>query len=231
MGYSSKGTREKPTAHPASFSAMTNIRAAETFHNGGSSYTSKNLILSPYINIYGLCLEGEASYEHSSNSREKGKFRRAYTTLVYDWASEDIMFKYGDVFSHSLSYQSAPRVWGFNIHKDVEREKSEGVNSPIQITLLRTSTIEVYSKGNLIRTRTQVAPGTYIFDDLSYHSGENDIKIKIIDDTGREQILDESCFFESSLVTKGKFTFNGTYGYTEVNKYLSRRYDKKNHVL
>lgn len=231
LGSSYRKNRAKSNATPAYVSAFMNVRAAQTFYQNKHSYNTKDLVFTPAINLCGLCTEGEVSYKHSSDSNQKGKFHRDYTTFVYDWVEPDTMFKYGDVFSHSLSYQSAPHVWGFNIYKDVEREKSEGINSPIQITLLRTSTIEVYSNNNLIKTRTNVAPGTYTLDDISYNNGANDIKIKIIDDTGREQILDESCFYESSYVPKGKFTFNGTYGYPEINDKGKGRYDKKNPVI
>ena len=231
LGYHYGKTKIKPNATPAYISGFMNVRAAQTFYQSNHSYNTKDLVLTPAVNLFGLCAEGEVSYKQSSDAKEKSKFRRDYTTFVYDWAEPDVMFRYGDVFSHSLSYQSAPHVWGFNIYKDVEREKSEGINSPIQITLLRTSTIEVYSNNNLIKTRTNVAPGTYTLDDISYRNGANDIKIKIIDDTGREQILDESCFYESSFVPQGKFTFNGTYGYPEINDQEKGRYDKKNPVI
>jgi outer membrane usher protein len=97
--------------------------------------------------------------------------------------------------------------------------------------LFKKSTIEIYSNNHLIRTRTNVAPGTYILDDISYNNGANDIKIKIIDESGREEILDESFFYESSYVPQGKFTFNGSYGYPEINDPIKGRYDQKNPML
>lgn len=226
-----KGSRrEKSNVDPANISAVMNVRVAQLFERGKSHPSNKkNLIITPYVNLFGICVEGETSYEQSTG--DKGRFRRDRTTVVYDWAEPDIMFKFGDIISQSLSYQSPPRLWGFNINKDVEREKSEGFSSPIRITLLKTSTIEVYSNNHLIRTRTNVAPGTYILDDISYNSGTNDIKIKLIDESGREEILDESFFYESSYVPKGKFTFNGSYGYPEINDPIKGRYDKKNPLL
>ncbi len=221
---------KRSNVDPANVSAAINVRASESFSRHDIySENKKNLILTPYINLLGLCVEGEVSYEKTTNS--KGQFHRDYSTLVYDWAEPDIMFRYGDIFSKSLSYQSPPRIWGLNINKDVERKKSEGFSSPIRITLLKTSTIEIYSNNHLIRTRTNVAPGTYILDDISYNSGANDIKIKIIDETGHEETLDESFFYEGSFVPKGNFTFNGSYGYPEINDYEKGRYDKKNPLL
>lgn len=231
LGESSSRRREIPNAYPAAVSAFCNIRAAETFHKEHSSYNTKDLVLAPAINLWGLCVEGSTSYSHSSNYDKKGKFKRDYTTAVYDFANYNTMLRFGDVFSHSLSYQSVPHVWGININKDIPREMQSSMRNNIQITILRTSTVEVYSDGHLIRTKTNVAPGTYIFDDISYKNGSNDIKIKIIDDTGKEQILDESCYYESSYVPKGEFTFDGTYGYPEVNNPTTGRYDKKNGIM
>ncbi|MBO7537618.1 MAG: fimbria/pilus outer membrane usher protein [Alphaproteobacteria bacterium] len=222
--------RERSNVDPANVSAVMNVRVSQSFERGKSRPSNKkNLIFTPYVNLFGICVEGEASYEQSTGN--KGRFRRDRTTVVYDWAEPDVMFKLGDIISQSLNYQSPPHLWGFNINKDVEREKSEGFSSPIRITLLKTSTIEVYSNNHLIRTRTNVAPGTYILDDISYNSGTNDIKIKVIDESGRVEILDESFFYESSYVPKGKFTFNGSYGYPEINDSIKGRYDKKNPLL
>jgi outer membrane usher protein FimD/PapC len=183
--------------------------------------------MSPVVNLFGLCVEGEVSYEHASEDEKKGKFYRDYTTFVYDLPKQDVMLRFGDVFSRTLSYQSVPRVWGLNVFKDVSAEKSQGRRGPIQITLLRKSTVEVYVDGNLIITRTNVVPGTYTFDDIGLHNGSNNILIKIIDDTGREQYIDESCFYEGSFVPKGSFTFDGTYGYPEIRDNQKGRYDKK----
>lgn len=232
LGGKKRSYKEKTNADPANISAVLNVRASQSFNRDRLySSTTQNLILTPYVNLFGLCAEGETSYQKSSDLNSKGKFHRDYLTFVYDWEKLDMMFRYGDIFCRSLSYQSPPRLWGFNIHKDVEREKSEGFSSPIRITLLKTSTIEIYSNNHLIRTRTNVAPGTYTLDDISYQGGENNIKIKIIDESGREEILDESFFYESSYVPKGKFTFNASYGYPEVNDPTKGKYDKKNPLL
>lgn len=222
--------REKSNTKPANISAAVNFRASQSFYRDkSSSSNTKDLVVIPYINLFGICVEAEGSYQKSSG--EKGKFHRDYITAVYDWAEADTMFRVGDVFSRSLSYQNPPRIWGIGINKDVEREKSEGFSNPIRVTLLKKSTIEIYSNNHLIRTRTNVAPGTYILDDVSYCNGANDIKIKIIDETGREEVLDESFFFESSYVPQGKFTFDGSYGYPEINDSIKGRYDKKNPLL
>lgn len=222
--------RERSNVDPANVSAVMNVRVSQSFrHNKSRSSNTKNLIVTPYVNLFGICVEGEASYKQSTG--DKGRFHRDRTTIVYDWAEPDVIFKFGDIISQSLSYQNSPHLWGFNINKDVEREKSEGFSSPIRITLLKTSTIEIYSNNHLIRTRTNVAPGTYILDDISYNSGANDIKIKVIDESGRVEILDESFFYESSYVPKGKFTFNGSYGYPEINDPIKGRYNKKNPLL
>ena len=223
--------REIPNAFPANISGLCNIRASKTFYKEAKSYNSTNLVLSPALNFWGLCIEGQTFYMKTLDSKEKGKFKRDYTRAVYDFPDHDIMIQYGDVFSRSLSYQSVPHVWGFNFNKGVERISREGWDRNIQITLLKKSTIEIYSNGHLIRTKNDVAPGTYVLDDVSFHNGDNDIKVKIIDETGREEILDESCFYESSYVPKGEFTLNTTYGYPQVNHRVNGRYDKKHPVF
>lgn len=220
--------RERPNTEPANVSAVVNLRVSQSFNRYKSSNTT-NLVITPYINLFGICIEGEGTYERSAEC--KGKFHHDYTTVVYDWADADVMFRFGDIFSRTLSYQNPPRIWGIGVSKEVEREKSEGFLNPIRITLLKKSTIEIYSNNHLIRTRTNVAPGTYVLDDISYSNGANDIKIKIIDESGREEILDESFFYESSYIPQGKFTFDGSYGYPRIDDPIKGRWDKKNPIL
>lgn len=217
---------------PAKFSSRLNMRAAKQIHKRDiGTRNETNFIFTSAVNLFGLCAEGETSYRHASDSRKKDRFHRDYLTFVYDWADKDVLFKYGDIFNNSFSYQSVPHIWGFSINKDVEREKSEKIGAPIQITLLRTSTIEIYSGNNLIKTRHNVPPGTYTLDDIPYGRGANDIRVKIIDDTGREQMLDEGFFYESSYVPKGSFAFNGSWGYPKSHRTEGGRYDKDRPLL
>jgi outer membrane usher protein len=229
--------REKPNVKNAIFSGMMAARAAQSVQKHSSGDTrSTNLILSPTINFNGVALEGEASLDRSSSGTSGGrssqsKFHRAYTSIVYDMPDYDINIRGGDVFSYSNSYQNVPRVVGLSLRKGAQTTSVENFNSGMQVTLLRASRIEIYINDALVRVKECVAPGTYILDDIPYIYGSNDVKVKIIDDTGREKILTSSSFLDGAFVAPWNFAYGVTAGYPEVNDKVNGRYDRQNPVV
>ena len=220
------GARPRCNVIPADISGFLRMRASENFRNGDSRSNHQSLLFSPVLNVGGVVLEGECSHEKTSSQR--GRFHRAYTSLVYDWEEHDTLFRLGDVFGGYMQHCSAPRVLGIGISKDSPNIVYDRGNfaSPIQLVILRQSRVEVYVNDVLVQTRYDVAPGTYNLDNITYLNGSNNIKIKIIDDTGREQLLDESFFYESSFLPKGMYTFNVSAGYPESGG--NHRYDFQN---
>jgi outer membrane usher protein len=225
--------REKPNVKPASLSGYLTTRFSQSFSSTSveskkNTAQAKACLFTGAVNVRGLVLEGEASYNKSTGS--KGKFYRSYTTLVYDMPENNITVRAGDVFSSSTGYQSVPRLIGFGLQKSVPITTTENFNDSINITLLRTSTIEVYVNDVLTKTKTNISPGPYTLDDIPYIYGTNNIKIRIIDDTGREQFLDSTMFMDTSFIGYGQSGYEISAGYPEANNDQGR-YDKKNTVL
>jgi outer membrane usher protein len=124
-----------------------------------------------------------------------------------------------------------PGLWGLEFGRKPPRGSSgDFVGSP-RITLLRRSNIEVYVNGSLMKTRTNVAPGSYTLDDIPYVYGSNDVRIKITDDSGRERVLDTDIFLDSSFLGKGEMSFGLTAGYPESSDRTKGRYDRKNPLV
>ncbi|MDR2268508.1 MAG: fimbria/pilus outer membrane usher protein, partial [Holosporaceae bacterium] len=221
----------KPNVRSASVSGFINARVSQAFYQSGNPYHHRSMIFSPALNVCGLVLEGEVSQDYISNSRKRKGFRREYTSLVYDWWEKHLVFRGGDIFSHSARYENVPKLFGLQIKKEAVSNYEYGSARTLQITLLRRSTIKVYFNGNLVKVKENVAPGTYELDDISYANGANDVKIKIIDDAGREQNLEESFFLESAFVRHGEVGFNCSAGYPEINDQEKGRYDKSNRVI
>ncbi|MDR0406769.1 MAG: fimbria/pilus outer membrane usher protein [Holosporales bacterium] len=219
----SKGRKEKPNVTPATFSGFTNAHFSNTSHSGMYKSNSRTLILTPVINLLGITLEGECSYEQDSTS-SKRRFKKDYTALVYDWPEEALLFQIGDIFSHSVDYHSVPKVFGFSFYRNSLLKSGDDLTNDIPVTLLRQSTIEVYVNDALVKTKTNVAPGTYILNSIPCTYGFNNVKIKIIDDAGREQFLNANVFLDSSFVRKGESSYGLTIGYPEASN------NKKNFV-
>lgn len=224
-------TQIKQNVKQAMFSAFLNTRVAETMYRGEQTYNNRFIVLNHALNVSGLVMEGELSQNYLSNSKEGAKFYRDYTTLTYNFPESDSFIKLGDVFCDSRRYQSIPKLLGIKIQKGAESAYEEDIGEILQITLLRTSSVSIYINNNLVKRMENVAPGTYTIDDIAIPEGSNDIKIKIIDDTGREQVLDKSFFLKKSFIAQGKFAFSLSCGYPQSEDFDNGRYDKKNKVF
>ena len=233
-GHTEEDYRRKVTVKPAFISAMMNTRASQTISTyGGKSSsngnTSKSTVIdiSPAINVGGVVLEGAGTF-NKSNSDEKMKFHRDYLSVVYDFLDSPMRLRAGDIFGTSQSYYSVPRLWGIGFRKDAKTSSASNCSSNLQLTVLRESKIEIFVNDALIRTKEHVAPGTYYLDDVPYAYGYNDVKIKLTDNSGKEEIIDASSYLDGSIVAPGEFSLDCNFGYPEAdheNK-SKGRYDK-----
>lgn len=226
LGYRRRKWEKKPNVKNAALSGILNMRYSQEILNGNSDLGKQSvIILTPSVNYNGVCLESEFSCR-----RVTGKFdtRREYTRLVYDMPDRHMMVKCGDIFSYSLNYLQAPRLIGLEIDRDPARHGYVDTTSPIQVTLLRKSTLEVYIDGALVKTINDVAPGPYRLDDLPYRSGTNDVRVKIIDDTGRSTIIDSTSFLDSSFLGRGMYAYKFIAGCPERISSKESRYDTSN---
>lgn len=231
LGNSQEENQSKPNVKPAFVSAMLGTRISHTSDYGKRSSDKKtNVILNPAINVGGIVLEGEWTFD--KYSKGKSKFYRNYSSLVYDFTNQDATIRAGDVFSGSQSYYSVPRLWGVGFSRNAKSSSASTYGESLQITVLRESKMEIYVNGALLRTKEHIAPGTYYIDDIPYMHGSNDIKIKLIDNTGKTQLIDAGGFLDSSIVAPGDFSLNFGAGYPEINDFKKKtRYDKDNMTI
>jgi outer membrane usher protein len=73
-------------------------------------------------------------------------------------------------------------------------------------TLARTSTVEIYINGQLVR-RLRLDPGAYNLRDFPFTQGANDIVVGIEDDTGQRQTLKFNVFFDRTQLERGLSEF------------------------
>jgi outer membrane usher protein len=72
--------------------------------------------------------------------------------------------------------------------------------------LARSSTVEIYINGQLIR-RLRLDPGTYNLRDFPFTQGANDVVVSIEDDTGSRQTLRFNMFFDRTQLERGLTEF------------------------
>lgn len=233
----------KPNVDLAAFSGFMNTRFSTTRYSGGRD-NAQCVLLTPTLNLYGIVLESEISGtktytkgrnpdEGNANASEKKadsryKFYREYISLVYDLPDRELRFNLGDVYSSTIDYQSVPKLWGFGFSKICNSYSNTSEHRQVAITLTRKSTIEIYVNGNKVREEKDIPSGKYTLNDIPFDYGSNDVKIKVIDDTGRIRDLDQSYFYDNSVLNFGEIRYGASCGYPENSVISSGRYDKSN---
>lgn len=221
LGKHTKKYVHQPNVEDASFSGMLGAR---WFHTASHSRNSDMFLLSPALNLEGVVLEGEASFY---KSQKAFKYHRNYTSLIYD--EDNFRFRAGDVFGKYDGYFYMPRILGVNLKKNAASSGLGDFYNEIPITLLRTSTVEVYINDNLVQTKKNITPGVYLLEDIPYIYGQNDVKIKVIDDAGREEYFDTNLFLDSSFLNKDQYTYDLYYGMPEIND--KKRYQTSDSIF
>jgi outer membrane usher protein len=148
------------------------------------------------------------SYTHSPG------FKRQTSRLVYDMPEDRIRMEVGDVEPLGTSFQSTPDLLGVSIEKSARKLSPGDTFAPTgggSFVVIRPSDVEIRING-IVQRRIQLRPGTYNVRDLPLVTGANDVDIVLIDDTGRQQHISFTSFFDTSLLAAGKSEWGLTAG-------------------
>ncbi|MCX7284625.1 MAG: fimbrial biogenesis outer membrane usher protein [Novosphingobium sp.] len=136
-------------------------------------------------------------------------FQRLGSRLVFDDTKHLVRISAGDLETQARGFQSAPDIAGISLFR------SYGVLNPQQIVrprgdrafrLDRASSVEVIVNGQQVR-RLQLAPGNYNLRDFPFTQGGNDIRLNILDDTGRTEVVQFNLFVDQTQLGKGLSEF------------------------
>lgn len=193
---------------PAKFSAYLNIRGSVDLYEQGpdTGFEAPVFLLNGAMRLGGPVLEGDAIWSPGNNGVD---FQRLGNRLVYDDTKNLVRYSAGDLDTQGRGFQSAPDIAGLSIFR------SYSVLNPQQIirprgdrtfTLARPSTVEVYVNGQQVR-RIQLGPGNYNLRDFPFAQGGNDIRLNVLDDTGRNEVLRFNLFLDQTQLGKGLSEF------------------------
>ena len=193
---------------PVDVSAYLNIRGSVDLYEEGpvNGFQNPVFLLNSAVNLKGAVIENDAIWSPGSTG---ANFQRLGTRYVYDDTDALIRFTLGDLDTQGRGFQSAPDIAGISIYR------SYSVLSPQQIirprgdrnfTLARQSTVEVYVNGQQVR-RIQLGPGSYNLRDFPFAQGGNDIRLNVLDDTGRTEVLRFNLFLDQTQLGKGLSEF------------------------
>lgn len=189
---------------PLDYSGYLNIRSSVDFYEEGpdTGFQEPVFLLNGAINLKGVVLETDAIWIPGSMGAD---FQRLGSRYVYDDTKNLVRFTLGDLEAQGRGFQAAPDIAGISIFR------SYSVLNPQQIIrprgdrtfrLERPSTVEVIINGQQVR-RLQLAPGNYNLRDFPFAQGGNDIRLNVIDDTGRSEMLRFNVFLDQTQLAKG----------------------------
>ena len=195
-------------AAPAEWSAYVNIRGSEDYiHAGGDKgFASPIFSLDGAMRLGGVVAESEAIWQPGATGVD---FQRLGSRLVYDDEKNLVRWTLGDLQTVSRGFQSAPDIAGISIFRSYSVLQPQQLVRPRgdrSFQLSRPSTVEIQVNGQIVR-RLQLAPGTYNLRDFPFTQGANDIRLSVIDDTGRTDLLRFNLFLDQSQLAKGLSEF------------------------
>lgn len=193
---------------PADFSAYLNVRGSvDLYEQGGDTgLQAPVFLLNAAIRMKGPVFETDAIWSPGSNGVD---FQRLGSRYVYDDMDHLVRFTLGDLDTQGRGFQSAPDIAGISVFRSYSVLNPQQVIRPRgdrTFTLARPSTVEVYVNGQQVR-RIQLGPGNYNLRDFPFAQGGNDIRLNVLDDTGRSEVLRFNLFLDQTQLGKGLSEF------------------------
>ncbi|MFL6858673.1 MAG: fimbrial biogenesis outer membrane usher protein [Allosphingosinicella sp.] len=199
---------------PAGFSAYVNVRSSlDYLHQGpDEGLQTPVLFLDGAARIGAIVAETEAIWQ--PDSRILPDYQRLGSRLVYDDQKNLIRWSAGDLQPVARGFQSAPDIAGLSLFRSYSVLQPQTITRPRgdrSFRLERPATVEVQVNGQMVR-RLQLNPGTYDLRDFPFTQGSNDIRINVIDDAGRTELLRFNVFLDQSQLAKGLSEFGVYFG-------------------
>ena len=193
---------------PAEFSAYMNVRGnMDYLHQGvGDGFQTPIMFLDGAARIAGAVLESEGIWQPGNDGVD---FQRLGSRLVYDDTNNLVRWSAGDLQTIARGFQTAPDIAGLSVFRSYSVLQPQTIIRPRgdrRFRLDRASTVEVQINGQIVQ-RLQLAPGSYDLRDFPFTQGANDIRLSILDDAGRSEILRFNVFLDQSQLAEGLSEF------------------------
>jgi outer membrane usher protein len=189
---------------PLEYSGYLNIRGSVDLYEQGptTGFQEPVFLLNGAINLKGVVIESDAIWTPGGAGAD---FQRLGTRYVYDDTKNLVRFALGDLEPQGRGFQAAPDIAGISIFRSYSVLNPQQVIRPRgdrTFRLERPSTVEVIVNGQQVR-RLQLAPGNYNLRDFPFAQGGNDIRLNVLDDTGRTEVLRFNIFLDQTQLAKG----------------------------
>lgn len=193
---------------PADVSAYVNVRGSFDFVEDGADegFENPTLLLDGAFRLGNIVAESDAIWTPGARGHD---FQRLGSRFVYDDQNALVRWSVGDLEPTGRGFQAVPDISG------VSAFRSYSVLSPQQVIrprgdrsfrLERAATVEVIVNGQQVR-RLQLAPGNYDLRDFPFAQGANDVRLNILDDAGRTEVLRFNIFLDQTQLGEGLSEF------------------------
>lgn len=195
-------------ASPEQFSAYVNLRAtADYLHTGfDDGFQEPILLIDGAVRLGAIVAESDAIWTPGSFGPD---FQRLGSRLVYDDLNNLVRWTAGDLQATGRGFQASPDIAGISIFRSYSVLQPQQIIRPRgdrSFRLDRPSTIEVQVNGQTVR-RLQLNPGNYDLRDFPFAQGSNDVRLSVIDDTGRTEVLRFNLFLDQTQLAAGLSEF------------------------
>lgn len=195
--------------HPAFASAYVNLRATQAWSAGDDRLEERGrrpfgVGIDGALNLDGWVVEAEAAYREDGDS----PWRRGDVRLVRDFPDQRLRLSVGDIGFPVAGFQSGLPLGGIGIARNFLLDPYE-VFTPggrREFVLTEPSTVEVEVNGRPTRI-FRLGPGPYDLLNFPGTAGTNDIRVRITDPTGREEVISFPFFFDTQLLAPGTHEF------------------------
>lgn len=209
---------------PAGVSGYVNFRnfVSYDWQGGGRGFDGPVSYIDGAVRAGGVVLEGRAV----ADAAGEPAFRRDSTRLVYDDRRRLVRWTAGDLQPLSRGFAGAPSIAGIGVSRVYAQLDPLLLVQPRgnrTFALDRAANVQAVVNGQLVR-QFRLQPGTYNLSDFPFAQGGNDIQLRIQDDSGAQQTVGFSIFFDRALLAPGRTEFGLYAGVLAPQTLASRDY-------
>ncbi|MEM6624046.1 MAG: fimbria/pilus outer membrane usher protein [Pseudomonadota bacterium] len=190
---------------PATVAAFLNLSAGVEVETADQTDLGAILGIDGAVRAGGFVLRGGAVYETIDAAFEVGTIQ-----LVRDFVERDVRLTMGDVTTAGTNLLGAEDLIGVSLsHRSGQfgRPRSLQALSSTSFELDRSAIVEIYINEALAR-RSRLSPGVYNIADLDLRTGENDIRVVVIDDAGQREEIVLSAFSSGEILEPGELRWD-----------------------
>jgi outer membrane protein OmpA-like peptidoglycan-associated protein len=217
---------------PKDFSGGANFYLNQQYSKNSSTSgfekNALNLSSDVHLNVHGFVLEGRLQYNEEEGEVTKGRFR-----VVTDDAENQLRYQAGDISLPAHDKMSFVNALGIGVEKIFNigsgyTQNITRINSH-EFFIQNRSRVEIYVNDRY-RNALNLAGGTHNLFDLNLPSGLNRIKLVVIEDGGKIEVIEFNDFSYSEVLQKGVARYGAGAGIESEQRENEWIYNKKRKV-